>query len=251
MQSALSSAVSNTGNGGFGLNIWAPIVANDGTVCAVAFSGANYQGQWLESRVISAQKAYTANGLSLSNGAPPHTAATGGKSFSIATANLYSAVQPGGSLFGLQYSNPVDPEVAYDMANGQPADANTFGTANDTMVGRRIGGVNVFGGGLALYTTGGVKVGAVGVSGDTSCTDHFVAWRTRHSLHLDKFDGVVLGPNALATADATRPDNIVFDIPPGATTLGATPVSPSTWGHPLCFNMTAGNQNSLPRQNDP
>ena len=102
LQSALSSAVSNTGNGGFGLNMWATIVANDGTVCAVTFSGSNYQGRWLESRVISAQKAYTANGLSLSNGAPPSTAATHGKGFSIATANLYSAVQPGGSLFGLQ-----------------------------------------------------------------------------------------------------------------------------------------------------
>jgi hypothetical protein len=30
----------------------------------------------------------------------------------LSTANLYSAVQPGGSLYGLQHSNPVDPEVA-------------------------------------------------------------------------------------------------------------------------------------------
>jgi len=32
---------------------------------------------------------------------------------------------------------------------------------------RRSAGVNVFGGGLALYSKGGVLVGAVGVSGDT------------------------------------------------------------------------------------
>ena len=251
LQSALSGAVSASGNGGFGLNMWATLVANDGTVCAVAFSGSSYQSQWLESRVISAQKAYTANGLSLSNGAPPSASATGGKGFSIGTANLYAAVQPGGSLYGLQHSNPVDPEVAYDWANGQPADASAFGTANDPMVGRRIGGVNVFGGGLALYSSGGVKIGAVGVSGDASCTDHFIAWRTRHALHLDKFDGVVLGPNVLATGDKLRPDNIVFDIPSGATTAGSQPLSPSGWGHPLCFNMKAGNQNSLPTQKDP
>jgi hypothetical protein len=243
--------VSSGGNGGFGLNMWATIVGTDGTVCAVAFSGANYQSQWLESRVISAQKAYTANGLSLSNGAPPTSAATNGQGFSIATANLYSAVQQGGSLYGLQFSNPVDPEVAYDLATGTPADPSLFGTVNDPMVGRRIGGVNVFGGGLALYSSGGVKIGAVGVSGDTSCTDHFVAWRTRHALHLDKFDGVVLGPNVLATGDNARPDNIVFDIPNGAKISGNIPVSPSGWGHPLCFNITAGNEKLLPTENSP
>jgi len=243
-----SKPISSGGNGGYGLNMWATIVGVDGTVCAVAFSGADYTSQWLESRVISAQKAYTANGLSLSNGAPPSSAATAGAGFSIATANLYSAVQQGGSLYGLQFSNPVDPQVAYDLAHGVAPDPSTFGTANDPMVGRRIGGVNVFGGGLALYSAGGIRVGAIGVSGDTSCTDHFVAWRTRHALHLDKFDGVVAGPNALATGDSTRPDNIVFDIPNGAKIAGNTPVSPSGWGHPLCFNMTAGNEKLLPAQ---
>ena len=51
----------------------------------------------------------------------------------------------GGSLFGLQASNPVDTGVAY---GGNPAN---YGQPNDPMVGGRIGGVNVFGGGLALY----------------------------------------------------------------------------------------------------
>ena len=180
--------------------------------------------------------------------APPTSAATGGKGFSIGTSNLYSAVQQGGSLYGLQFSNPVDPQVAYDLAHGVAPDPTTFGTASDPMVGRRIGGVNVFGGGLALYSTGGVRVGAIGVSGDTSCTDHFVSWRTRHQLGFDKFDGVVLGPNALATSDSARPDNIVFDIPNGAKTAGNTPVSPSGWGHPLCFNMQSGWEKLLPAE---
>ena len=43
----------------------------------------------------------------------------------------------------------------------------------------------MFGGGLALYNASGTLVGAVGVSGDTSCADHNIAWRTRHLLNLD------------------------------------------------------------------
>ncbi|MFI5106054.1 MAG: carboxypeptidase regulatory-like domain-containing protein, partial [Terriglobales bacterium] len=42
---------------------------------------------------------------------------------SLSSANLYSAVQPGGSLYGLQASNPVDTEEAYDgqsFQNGTP-----------------------------------------------------------------------------------------------------------------------------------
>jgi len=69
LQNALDGAIG--GNGGLGFNMWATIVANDGTVCVIAFSGADYTGQWLASRVISAQKANTANGLSLGKGAPP------------------------------------------------------------------------------------------------------------------------------------------------------------------------------------
>jgi hypothetical protein len=141
----------------------------------------------------------------------------------LSTANLYSAVQPGGSLYGLQHSNPVDPAVAY---TGQ---ATLFGTRNDPMVGDRIGGVNVFGGGLALYTSGGVKVGGVGVSGDTSCTDHMVAWRVRHTLNLDH-----LGAVGGVSGDATHPDDIIFDIKPNPD--GGTGISAGGFGHPTCLN---------------
>src|SRR5438270_4316663 len=140
-------------NGGFNLDMWGSIVNRDGVVCAVAFTGVNRGNQWPGSRVISAQKANTANAFSLPG-------------LALSTANLYSAVQPGGTLFGLQESNPVDTEVAY---GGNSAN---LGQPNDPMVGNKIGGVNVFGGGLALYNSSGVLVGAIGVSGDTSCADH-------------------------------------------------------------------------------
>jgi hypothetical protein len=42
LQSALDGAVGATGNNGLGFNMWGTIVANDGTVCAVAFSGSAY-----------------------------------------------------------------------------------------------------------------------------------------------------------------------------------------------------------------
>src|SRR5690348_17169922 len=143
LRSALVSAVAAESSG-LNNQMWATIVDRDGIVCAVAFSGADRGAQWPGSRAISAQKANTANAFSLdassnSNGSGQPTG------LALSTANLYSAVQPGGSLFGLQFSNPVDTGVAYKGPSLQ------YGTANDPMVGSKIGGVNVFGGGLALY----------------------------------------------------------------------------------------------------
>jgi uncharacterized protein GlcG (DUF336 family) len=193
-------------NGGFNLDMWATVVNRDGVVCAVAFTGNNRGDQWPGSRVISAQKANTANAFSL-------------PTLALSTADLYSATQPGGSLFGLQESNPVDTGVAY---GGNPANN---GQGNDPMIGGRIGGVNVFGGGLALYNSNGKIVGGLGVSGDSSCADHNIAWRTRHNLNLDYVPGGV-GP------DASRPDNIVYDITPQAGQMPG--ISASGWGHPAC-----------------
>ncbi|MGH6793989.1 MAG: hypothetical protein ACREDH_02005, partial [Methylocella sp.] len=204
----LAAAVKKAGNGGLGFNGWATIVARDGTVCAVAFSGSSRVDQWLASRVISAQKAATANSLSL--GAVSGASSKG--KLALSTASLYSAVQPGGSLYGLSDSNPVAAAGAYgdriDAATGAyigPSSTATYGTAADPMVGQVIGGINVFGGGLALYD-GSKRVGGVGVSGDTSCTDHMVAWHLRHGLALDllKTEGIS-GPAALFTPDTTHP----------------------------------------------
>ena len=205
LRGALAAAQAQA-NGGFGLEMWASVVNRDGVVCAVAFTGGNRGDQWPGSRVISAQKANTANAFSLPG-------------LALSTAQLYSAVQPGGSLFGLQASNPVDTNVAYG------GNSSNNGRSNDPMVGFKIGGVNVFGGGLALYNSAGTLVGAVGVSGDSSCADHNIAWRVRTSLGLDYVPGGV-------SPDAARPDNIVYDIAPQAGQMPG--VSASGWGHPAC-----------------
>ncbi|WP_246206885.1 heme-binding protein [Methylocystis heyeri] len=233
LKAALSQAVQSGINGGLGFNMWATVVANDGTVCAVAYSGASYTDQWLASRVISAQKSATANSLSLG--------AVGGASsngkLALSTANLYSATRDGGSLFGLQFSNPVDPADAYHNADGSTPNAANFGTANDPLVGRPVGGVNVFGGGLALYNNSGAKVGAVGVSGDTSCTDHMIAWQVRHILAYDFLATGGIGGVAGLGGDTAHPDNIIFDIPNNSTgTVGGNGISTSGWGHPTCLN---------------
>jgi len=207
LKAALVSAVS-TETSGLDFQMWATVVDRDGVVCAVAFSGADRGSQWPGSRVISAQKANTANAFSLDG-------------LALSTANLYSAVQPGGSLYGLQHSNPVDTGVAY---GGNSANN---GTINDFMVGKKIGGVNVFGGGLALYNAQHKVIGAVGVSGDTSCADHMIGWRVRNGLGLDHLFGVVGG----VSGDASRPDNIILDLT-------------NAFGHPNCLNT--GNPGALP-----
>ncbi len=205
-------------NGGFNLDMWATVVNRDGVVCAVAFTGSDRGAQWPGSRLISAQKANTANAFSLPG-------------LALSTANLYSAVQPGGTLYGLQQSNPVDPTVGYRGPAAQ------FGQPNDPMVGHRIGGVNVFGGGLALYNKAHVLIGALGVSGDSSCADHNIAWRTRHALQLDYVPNGVSG-------DPERPDNIVYDISPAPDEQEG--VSASGWGHPVCSAAAETISQSLP-----
>ena len=39
--------------------------------------------------------------------------------------------------------------------------------------------------GADLHNKQGKLVGALGVSGDTSCGDHNIAWKSRHALDLD------------------------------------------------------------------
>ncbi|CAN5763774.1 heme-binding protein [soil metagenome] len=197
---ALDAAVSDpAGNGGFGLNMWATVVDRSGIVRAISFTGTKTGDQWPGSRVISAQKANTANAFSLTG-------------LALSTANLFTATQPGGSLFGLQESNPVNTEAAYG------GNADDYGTESDFMLGRRIGGVNVFGGGLALYDASGEIIGAIGVSGDSSCADHNIAWKVRDALGLDLVPGGV---------SPTGDDNIIYDI-------GGDGVSESGFGHPEC-----------------
>lgn len=211
LKDALTKA-RNASNGGLNLDMWGTIVSRTGRVCAVAYTGEKAGSQWPGSRLISAQKANTANAFSLDG-------------LALSTANLYAPTQPGGSLFGLQESNPINTDVAYNKKGS----LKTFGTINDPLIGELIGGVNVFGGGLALYNDQGEVLGAVGVSGDTSCADHNIAWHTRHELALDYVSAGV-------SADGN--DNIIFDVTNGASAGG--------FGHPACGDGVAEIANALP-----
>lgn len=172
-EAAANTAALETDGFGLGFPMWATMVDETGKVChvystahGVANTGAAAGNKaWLGSRVISAQKANTANAFSLD-------------SLAISTGAISVAVYPGGSLYGLQHSNPVDASKAYGGG------ANTYGTNDDFLKNSRIGGVNVFGGGVALYGAGS-KVGGLGASGDTSCRDHAFAYRMRIALGLN------------------------------------------------------------------
>ena len=95
----------------------ATIVDTSGIVCAVAFSGGDYTQQWLGSRLISAQKANTGNAFSLGANT------TRGTVIALSSANLFSVVQPGGSLYGLQASNPVETEAYGNQSQQGPGNA--------------------------------------------------------------------------------------------------------------------------------
>lgn len=211
LTATLEGIVAGQDNGGFGLHMWATIVDRDGKVLMVAKSGADRGDQWPGSRAISAQKANTANAFSLPG-------------LALSTANLYFATQPGQTLFGLQHSNPVSTDVAYG------GDAEDFGTKDDPMVGERIGGVNVFGGGLALYDSTGTLLGGVGVSGDTSVADHVIAWKLRNALQLDYVP---------AGVSPTADDNMVLD-------LNENGISNGGWGHAATTPNATAIVESLP-----
>jgi len=212
LKAALTTAMEST-NGGLDFDMWATVVNRYGAVCAIvkAVNSATNNAEadpWPGSRVISAQKANTANSFS-------------SRQVSWSSASLYGVSQPGGSLFGLQESNPVDPRAAYR------GNAKQYGEHNDPMNGMKVGGINVFGGGLALYDADGDVIGAIGVSGDTSCADHNVAWRTRAELSQHK--GVP------TFGDFLNLETITYDAENVAGTIGAAMTNDFT--HPLCgFN---------------
>src|SRR3954468_9088407 len=195
-------------NGGLDNNEWAAIVNRDGNVCAVAFSGATWKDQWLGSRPIAGEKANTAMSFSLD-------------SMALSTANLYAGAQPEGFLFGIGRTNPPNDSI-YE------GEVDKFGTDADPVLGRRVGGVVTFGGGLALYNNASL-VGGLGVSGDMSCADHNVAWRVRHALNLD---------HAQKGPDKDKKDAIIYDI-------GITGTSKSGYGHPRCAGKEADIGNEL------
>ena len=197
---ALKASIKPTGgpsNGGLDNHMWAAVTDRSGIVKAVCYSGNDVGDQWPGSRAIAISKANTANALSL-------------PTFAFSTANLYSGAQPGGFLYGILETNPVD---TASMFGGE---GTAYGTPQDPMVGKKASGVVVFGGGLALYD-GTTIVGALGVSGDTSPGDHNIAWRMRRAFGLDRVPAGI-------TADNN--DAIIFDI-------GLMGKSSSGYGHPV------------------
>jgi uncharacterized protein GlcG (DUF336 family) len=199
LRQALRSSIKPAGgpsNGGLDNHMWAAVVDRTGAVRAVCFSGEALGDQWPGSRSIAIAKANTANAFSLPK-------------FAFSTANLYFGAQPGGFLFGILETNPVDPAIMY------AGDAAAYGSANDPMVGKKASGAVIFGGGLALYD-GSTIVGALGVSGDTSPGAHNIAGGVRKVLGLDRVPAGI-------TADNN--DAIIFDI-------GLMGKSSSGYGHP-------------------
>jgi uncharacterized protein GlcG (DUF336 family) len=189
LQSKLSTVVTS-GNGGlFKPNrMWSAVVDRRGVLCSVISSDPD---AWPGSRSIAIAKASTANDFS-------------NNKLALSTANLYSFTQPAnsslstnfpaGSLYGLNNSNPFNPAF-------QP---------QGTGVGQVPGGIITFGGGVALYQNNQV-IGGLGVSGDTACADHAIAYKMRAAANL---------------GNTPTSDNIVY------LNVGELP---HDLGHPHCF----------------
>ena len=79
-----------------GSRMWGAVVNREGEVCAVATSQQDPTQVWPGSQAIAKAKANTANAFSLDV-------------LPLSTARLYTFVQPGHSLFSLNWSNPFDP----------------------------------------------------------------------------------------------------------------------------------------------
>jgi uncharacterized protein GlcG (DUF336 family) len=189
LRTLLNRAPTTGGNAGGlfgGTRMWGAVVNRDGEVCAVVTSTSDATQVWPGSQAIAKAKAYTANAFSLD-------------ALALSTARLYTFVQPGHSLFSLNWSNPFNPD---ELA------APGFGGGGHPLAG----GLITFGGGVPLYV-GGKIVGGLGISGDTSCTDHEIAKRVR----------ALGGMNPPGGANA---DDIIYPNIDGA----------SPFGHPLCPN---------------
>ena len=110
-----------TGVGGLfgGQRMWAAVVDRNGVICAYVTSTSDPTQTWPGSQQIAKAKAYTANAFSVDT-------------LALSTARLYTFVQPGHSLFGLNDSNPF----------------NTLFLAPPAGTG---GGKNQLAGGIILY----------------------------------------------------------------------------------------------------
>jgi uncharacterized protein GlcG (DUF336 family) len=179
--------VAGTFNGGIFTpkKLWWAVVDRKGVLCNAEKI---VDDTWPDGRPIAIAKAGTANGFSNDR-------------LALSTANLYAAAQPGGLLYGLNNSNPFNPDYL----------------PQETGVGCVPGGIITFGGGVALYEQGQV-IGGLGVSGDTPCAEHAIAYQTRALAGLG-------GIPVPVGAGLPRNDDIIFPA-------GDRP--PTGFQHPRC-----------------
>ncbi len=182
-----AAAIPNAGGLFSGTRMWGAVVNRDGEICAFATSTADPSTVWPGSQAIAKAKAYTANAFSLD-------------SLALSTARLYTFTQPGHSLWSLGQSNLFDTQFLAPPG-GQGGGKNQIA-----------GGLIFFGGGVPLYKSGKI-IGGLGVSGDTSCTDHEIAKRVRDLAGLNPPGGAAV-------------DDITYSSVDGA----------SVFTHPLCLN---------------
>jgi uncharacterized protein GlcG (DUF336 family) len=188
LKAHLAAAADPTAGGLFnGERMWAAVVNRAGELCTATTSTSDPTQVWPGSQAIAKSKAYTANAFSLD-------------ALALSTARLYTFTQPGHSLWSLGQSNLFDPDALQPPAR----------RGRDR--GDIVGGLIFFGGGLALYREGRI-IGGLGISGDTSCTDHEIAKRVRNVAGLNPPGGQLV-------------DDIVY----------APPDAPSVFAHPKCPN---------------
>jgi uncharacterized protein GlcG (DUF336 family) len=168
-----------------GERMWGAVVNRAGELCALTTSTEDPTQVWPGSEAISKAKAYTANAFSLDD-------------LALSTARLYTLAQPSHTLFGLNQSNPFNPDF--------------LGKAMNEGERKVTGGIITFGGGVPLYKDGKI-IGGLGVSGDTACADHEISKRVRDLAGLNPLGGPLV-------------DDIVYS-PPDA---------PSVFAHPKCVN---------------
>jgi len=169
-----------------GTRMWGAVVNRSGQICALAVSTDDPTQAWPGSQAIAKSKAYTANAFSLDV-------------LPLSTARLYTFTQPGHSLWSLGQSNPFNPRFLAPPIEAAEASKKIEG------------GLIFFGGGVPLYKIGKI-IGGLGVSGDTSCTDHEIAKRVRAAAGLNPPGGPLV-------------DDISYSSVDGA----------SAFTHPLCI----------------
>src|ERR1700730_1244263 len=179
LASLLQGAPGTGGDAGglfHGAKMWGAVVNRDGKLSAYTTSTSDPTQVWPGSQAIAKAKAYTANAFS-NDGLP------------LSTARLYTFTQPGHSLWSLGQSNPFS-SSAMTTPSGK-------GGGGKNQVA---GGMIFFGGGVPLYKNGKI-IGGLGISGDTSCTDHEIAKRVRTLASMDPPGGPSVDDITYSSAD--------------------------------------------------